>query len=1186
MRSTTSLGHGLTGPKNVPPTSGETDHHVAEYELDDRYTAERGRVLLSGVEALVRLFLDQHHFDERHGLHTATFVSGYPGSPLGTLDLVMRRAQQILDRNEILLVPGVNEELAASAVWGTQQVALAPNQSHDGVIGVWYGKGPGVDRCGDVFRHANNVGVATNGGVLVIAGDDPSQKSSTIPSRSEVALFDVGMPVLSPGNIQDILDLGIHGLALSRYSGLWVGFQIVTDVADGIGTADVDLDRLSIAIPEQRVGDSIWRHEPIPVPMDRSVEAEQQIFLHRLEAAKLYARANALNRITVAPEKASLGIVASGKTYFDLRQALETLGLTEDALIAAGVRILKIGMLWPLDNEIVTEFARGLKTVLVVEEKRGFLEMLLRDVLYNCSDRPRVIGKWNESGNPLVPADGELTADRLLPILASVLSRRDGLESVLARLPTKPRIPALIPLAPADARHAFFCSGCPHNRSTVVPEGSIAGGGIGCHTMALSRPRNVGLMPMGGEGANWIGRAPYTGTPHIFQNLGDGTYFHSGSLAIRACVAARVNITFKLLFNSAVAMTGGQTPPGGFDVPRLASELVAEGVSGVVVVTDDERRYRGASLPPGVTVRSRDDLDAVQIALREVSGTTVLIYDQACAAEQRRKRKRGEVVDPPVRIMINEAVCEGCGDCGVKSNCLSVQPIDTEFGRKTHIHQSSCNKDYTCIDGDCPSFVKVRVATHATKPMPRKVLEPHFLIPDPNVVVHVQDGWSMLLSGIGGTGVVTVNRVLATAAVMEGYHVAGVDQTGISQKAGPVVSHLKLATHPIVAANSIGAGGTDCFLGLDSLVAADSRNLARATATRTRSVLSTSKIPTGRMVASVDSAFPPLAPIFKAVEAVTLPGATTYVDSETLAEVLFGDHMAANIIVVGVAYQSGLLPMAAESIERALKLNGASVAMNIAAFRWGRAAVANPGEVQHLMVGEDSHRVGSSAPAELHRSKVLRRAEQLLAGRKFEGELARLVQIRVPELVDYQSAALAKHYLAVVERVSSAEDAVASGHSALAEAVARNLFKLMAYKDEYEVARLYLSPAFTGQLAREFGDAKVTVLLHPPFLRALGRRKKIGLSGWFTPGFHLLRGLRFLRGTPFDVFGLSKVRRTERALIIEYEALITRALESLDPGSLERVVKLASLPDGIRGYEQIKLANVEAFRREVAELGY
>ena len=1164
------------------PSARELD----AYTLDSRYVAEKGVILLSGVEALVRLFVDQHRFDIRNGLKTATLVSGYPGSPLATLDLVMRREHRVLTEHEVILVPGVNEELAASAVWGTQQTSFAPNTRHDGVIGIWYGKGPGLDRCGDVFRHANNVGVAHNGGVLVLAGDDPSQKSSTIPSHSEVALFDVGMPILVPGNVQDILDFGLHGVALSRYSGLWVGFQILTDVADGMGTAEVDAGRITVTVPELHVGGSVWRHQPLVAPGAMSVQAEREIFLHRIEAARLYLRTNNLNRITVNPSDARLGIVAAGKTYFDLRQALHTLGLDDAALVKHGVRLLKLAAIWPLERGIIEEFVRGVDTVLVVEEKRGFIEMLLRDLLYGSVNQPKILGKFGTDGKLLVPPEGELTSDRLLPVLGTVLGTRPGLEFVNEILRARQRRPAtVLPLALDEARHSFFCSGCPHNRSTVVPEGSVAGGGIGCHTMALSRPRNEGLMQMGGEGANWIGRAPFTDMPHIFQNLGDGTYFHSGVLAIRASVAARTNITFKLLYNSAIAMTGGQPAAGGFGVPSVAAELMAEGVSRVVVVVDDIRKYKRGTMPSGVRVEGRDALEQVQLELREVAGTTVMIYDQACAAELRRKRKRGDIEDPQTRIFINESVCEGCGDCGVKSNCLSVHPVDTEFGRKTRIHQSSCNKDYSCIDGDCPSFVKV-VPRGNRKVIVRSVPLPSLDLPEPSVVPRLRDSCSILMAGIGGTGVITVNHVLGMAAVLEGFHVAGLDQTGASQKAGPVVSHLKLSTSPIDEANSIGSGGTDCFLGLDPLVAADLRNLGRADPIRTIAVVSLSKVPTGRMVADVNMSFPSLDPIVSAIAAVTDSAKNVYLDSEGIAEALFGDHMAANLVVVGAAYQAGLLPISANAIERALRLNGVSVDMNLAAFRWGRTVVCDPEAVRAATAPASTSKIDTTQDEELsdYNVKIRRKADALLAPYPFQGELRRIVAKRVPDLLDYQNAGLAEDYLRFVARVSDAESAVASNHTAIAEAVAHNLYKLMAYKDEYEVARLYLRPSFRRQLQAEFGNASITYLLHPPFLRAFGFEKKIAFGEWFGHAFRALRALRILRGTSLDPFGKTKIRRLERALVGEYIAAIENVMANLDQASLERALQVARMPDVIRGYEDIKLRGIETFRRELAEL--
>ncbi|HEY6854215.1 MAG TPA: indolepyruvate ferredoxin oxidoreductase family protein, partial [Gemmatimonadales bacterium] len=747
------------------------------WSLDDKYLREEGVIYLSGVQALVRLTLDQHRADARRGLRTATLVCGYRGSPLGGLDSAFERAGEIARAHEVRFVNGVNEELAATAVFGSQLASAFPAPKYDGVLGMWYGKGPGVDRSGDIFKHANFAGVGKNGGVLALAGDDPSCKSSTIPSQSEPAFWAAGFPVLYPGSVQEVLDLGLHGYALSRYSGLWVGFKCATDVCDEAGTAEVFPGRVAPVLPPLQ-GKAFAFDPRLFAPF--SVEMEATLNTSRLEAARAYAAANGLNRIVERGDGDRIGIVASGKTWFDLRQALRDLGLTGEALRRAGVRLLKLGMLYPVETGIVREFANGLEEIFVVEEKRPFLEMLLRDALYGAPHAPRIVGKRDEAGNALVPAYGELDADSIAPLVGRRLigPLPESVRERIALLDVARQRPAPLSVA----RSAFFCSGCPHNTSTVVPTGSIAGGGIGCHTMAIRMDRSVvGLTQMGGEGVQWVGAAPFSGTQHIFQNLGDGTLFHSGMLAIKAAVASGVNITYKVLYNSAVAMTGGQQAAGALPVPSLVRQLLAEGVREVAVVSDEPQKYRREDLP-GASLHHRDDLDEVQRRLREVPGVTALVYDQECAAEKRRLRKRGKRPDPPMRVFIDTAVCEGCGDCGVKSNCLSVQPVETEFGRKTRIHQSSCNKDYSCLKGDCPSFL---TAVPLGEQAPKRKRAPAAMdaaLPEPARKPECGAGYSIYLMGIGGTGVVTVDSIVGTAALLDGKHVRSLDQTGLSQK--------------------------------------------------------------------------------------------------------------------------------------------------------------------------------------------------------------------------------------------------------------------------------------------------------------------------------------------------------------------------------------------------------------------
>jgi len=1149
-----------------------------DFTLDAKYRQEEGQIFLSGIQALVRLPLDQHRADKRRGLNTATLISGYRGSPLGGLDLTLERNPDLLRQHNVVFLSGVNEDLGATAVYGSQLANLFPQPKYDGVLGMWYGKGPGVDRTGDIFKHANFAGVGKHGGVLALGGDDPLSKSSTIPSHSEVAFYDALFPVLYPGTAQEILDLGRLGFELSRYSGLWVGFKIVTNVADEIGTAEVSPDRIVVAEPSFLYEGRPWQARQTPLLMPPwGLEAEREIHYGRLEAAKAFAAANKLNRITLPTPNAWLGLAAPGKTYYDLREALAELGLDNAALRQYGIRLMQIEMMFPMEPGTVREFARGLEELMVIEEKRAFCELFIRDILYNQTERPRVIGKQDEQGRPLVPADAELDADRIAQILATRLERRIHLDSITARVALLEALrqrPAPLTMA----RQPYFCSGCPHNRSTVLPEGSMASAGIGCHGMALLMDRRtMGLTHMGGEGVQWVGIAPFTETKHLFQNLGDGTFFHSGSLAIRQAVASSANITYKILYNSAVAMTGGQDAAGAMPVPELTRSIAAEGVKRIIVMTDEPDKYPKTTVwAPGVEVWHRDRLDEAQRLLRDVPGVTALVYDQRCAAEKRRLRKRGRLPDPEMRVFINEAICEGCGDCGVKSNCLSVHPVETEFGRKTQIHQSSCNKDYSCLKGDCPSFLTV-VPLADPKKKERRVYKVERALPEPEHKVPSEA--NVFMMGIGGTGVVTVNQILGTAALLDGKHVRGLDQTGLSQKGGPVVSHLKILDRATQVSSKIAAGAADCYLGYDILVATAPQNLDHARPDRTIAVISTSQVPTGAMVTSTAVEFPEANGLITSINRVTRKDENVYLDALGLAETLFDDHMAANMIVLGAAYQAGALPVSEKAIEEAIALNGVSVQMNSQAFRVGRLLVADPAWARTVV----RRRLGAIEAA----LELSAQARNLVDSVGATGELTRLLEIRVPELIVYKSAGYARGYVQFVKRVREAEAAQVPGESRLSEAVARYLFKLMAYKDEYEVARLSLKPDIGRALAEEFpGGVKLAYNLHPPLLRALGVKQKIKLGPWFGTVFGVLARMKMLRGTPLDPFGYAAVRRVERQLPGEYRSLIEKVLAGLSPESYERAVKLAELPDVIRGYEDIKLRNVQQFRDEVRALGF
>ena len=1149
------------------------------FSLDAKYTQEEGRIVLSGTQALTRLPLDQHRADRRQGWNTATLISGYRGSPLGGLDMTLARNQTLLQEHQVHFLPAVNEELAATALMGSQQANLLEGARYDGVLGIWYGKAPGVDRSGDAFKHANFCGVGVRGGVLALAGDDPAAKSSTIPSSSEVALYDAHMPVLYPGNVQEILDYGRFGFALSRYCGSWVGVKIVTNVADAFETAVVGAERLVIKQPHFEYEGQAWQpRQNAMLIVPESLDQERAMVTARLAAAQHFAAANQLNRVVIDPKEAWLGIAAAGISHYEVRQALQDLGLGSRELKHFGIRILKLGMLYPLEENLLRQFARGLEEIFVVEEKREFLELFIHKTLYGLAERPRIIGKRDEKGAPLLPSYGSIDADLLRSCLATRLSRR--LPADITRAWQSPAATTTDSVIPLLARTPYYCSGCPHNRSTLVPKGSLAGAGIGCHTMALYMERETfGLTQMGGEGANWVGLSPFIETEHFFQNIGDGTLTHSGSLAIRQAVAAGVNLTFKILYNSAVAMTGGQQADGLLAIPELTRSLEAEGVRRIFVIQGTNSALpENARWADNTEVWPRERFDEAQELLREMRGVTALIYDQECAANLRRKRRRGQTETPNTRIFINEAVCEGCGDCGRKSNCLSVQPVQTEFGRKTQIHQSSCNLDYSCLEGDCPAFVRVWASPQSSKTT--RSLPTDLELPEPRL--KVTDRCHVVMIGIGGTGVVTTNQILGTAAQLSGLHIRSLDQTGLSQKGGAVVSHLKITRESTAETGKISAGQADVYLVYDLLAGVEEANLSRACAERSVAIVSRSEVPTGKMVVDTASAFPEQSTLQARIDGRTKGAENVYLDALGLAEEFFGDHMAANMIVLGVAYQRGLLLVDAASIEEAIALNGVAAEMNQAAFRLGRAFVVQPERlVDEQSPGGDS--AGLAMPA-------LRPVEETLlaqVGVPAGSELERILRYRIPELVAYQDVNYAGQYTATLREIYAEEQRRLPGQTRFSEAVARYLFKLMAYKDEYEVARLSLKEAFRAALRTQFGrHARYQFLLQPPFLRTLGLRRKLSFGRWFEWVYRFLVVMRRLRGTPMDPFGYAQVRRVERALIGDYRNLIHKALATLEAANYERACRLAELPDVIRGYEEIKLANVERFWNEAFSLGY
>jgi indolepyruvate ferredoxin oxidoreductase len=1130
------------------------------FALDDRYRAETGSVYLTGVQALVRMLIDRSVIDRRAGSDVSIYVTGYEGSPLAGYDLEVARNRVLLDRCGVVHRPALNEEMAATSLMGSQVAAEVATLVPDGVTGIWYGKAPGLDRATDAIRHANLAGTHPRGGVVALVGDDPSAKSSSVPCASEYALADLNIPTFYPADSDDVLEFARHAVEMSRASGLWTAIKVATNVADGASTAELGGEWRAPDL--SRSGLRPYTHQPSTRLLGANLlTLERSMYDQRLPLALEYTRLSGLNRISGATDQSGiLGIVAAGKTYLDVRQALTSLGLGDDnAMAAHGIRLLKLGIVFPLEPTVVEEFSKGLDEILVIEDKRPFLEAAIKDVLYGQPNTPRIFGKRGPDGASMFPPTGELDPDLIARRLAPRLRELVGVQS------TAP-MPRRLDLLPLAARTPYFCSGCPHNSSTKTPDSTMVGAGIGCHSMVLFMQPDqvgdvVGLTQMGGEGAQWFGMAPFVTEKHFVQNIGDGTFAHSGSLAIRAAVAAKVDITYKILYNSAVAMTGGQVAVGGLPIEGLVALLQAEGVTKIVVTTENVRKLR-RSMPADVQVRGRDDIVAAQSELATIRGVTVLIHDQECAAEKRRKRRRGTLEAPALRVAINERVCEGCGDCGSKSNCLSVQPVETEFGRKTKIDQSSCNVDYSCLSGDCPSFLTVRPGKHPTAPG-RAALDPDDL-PGP-VQRFSSEHFKMRITGVGGTGVVTITQILATAAVLDGRYVRTLDQTGLAQKGGAVVSDLKISTMDVAQASKLADGQCDLYLGCDSLVATDPANLVVADPQRTIAIVSTSRVATGQMVSDVSLPFPGNDSVAASMDSSCAQ--TTYLDALALARQWFGDEQYANVLLMGAAFQAGTIPITADSIESAITLNGVTAEQNIQAFRRGR----------HLIIQRPT---AAEPPAPLT-------AVALLADLQLEAgsELQRLLDRRVTELVAYQGTAYAHRFLRAVADVQAHEQRAIPGSTAIAEAAAISLHKLMAYKDEYEVARLSLDPELRAGVEAEFGAGSTfSYQLHPPVLRALGMNRKITLGPWFRPVFEVLYRMRRIRGTVLDVFGYAKVRRVERALIGGYRASLTSALEQLTPLNAQTVLAIAALPDCIRGYENIKLANVAVYHQKLAAL--
>lgn len=1127
--------------------------------LDDKYTRHEGRIHITGTQALVRAAMLQHLRDRHAGLNTAGYISGYRGSPMHNIDKELWRIKHLQQDWQIHFWPAVNEDLAATAIWGTQQASAFGDANYDGVFSMWYGKGPGIDRSLDAIRHGHMAGSSQHGGVLVVVGDDHALTSTDVPAAHEHIFAELMMPLLYPADVQDIIDYSLYGWALSRFCGAWVGFKIIPDTVDASSALDASFERPPIVLPEDFVMPPDGLNLRIP---DLWLHQEPRLRQYKLAAAIAFAQANQLNRVTIQSKQPRYGIIATGKAYNDVRQALLELGINETSAADIGITLMKLAMPYPFDGDTMRQFADGLEEILVVEDKHRMTEIHLRDALYALPDgrRPRIVGRTDESGQELMPTWPELTPEHVSRALAGRISYFHDTEAMRARirfLDAKEQQKAG-QQAVAVVRTPYFCSGCPHNSSTRVPEGSRALGGVGCHYMATTMERNnITHTHMGGEGANWIGQAPFVSTRHVFQNIGDGTYYHSGLLAIRAAVAAKVNITYKILFNDAVAMTGGQPVDGPLTPMMISQQVHAEGVRKIYVVSDEPEKYtREHQFAPGAVIEHRKGLDRVQRDCRDYQGVSVLIYDQTCAAEKRRRRKRGKLPDPPRRMFINDRICEGCGDCNEKSNCMSVLPLDTDYGRKRQIDQSACNKDYSCAEGFCPSFVSVYGAE------PRKsaasVQPPAHLValPEPQRPV-IPEGrtYSLLVTGVGGTGVVTIGALLTMAAHMEGQYFSTVDQFGMAQKGGAVTSHIRLASREQdIRSVRLNAGSADLVIGCDSLVSGADLALSVMALGRTRVIVNTHEQITGQFARHPDLQFP-TQQLQERISNAAGPEQVDFINATRLATRLLGDSIASNLFILGYAYQKGLIPVSAVAIEKAIELNAVAVEMNRQAFLWGRRAARDWEAVAELGSAD------STATA-------------------LTQTLDELIEARSKDLIDYQSAAYAKRYRRLVEQVRKVETETTPGHEQLSVAVARYFYKLMAYKDEYEVARLYSDGRFEKLISERFeGKYELKFHLAPPLFSGkdpeTGVPAKKAYGAWMLTAMKVLARLRKLRGTPLDMFGYTAERRQERQLIINYETTVEELLKGLNRDNHALAVDIASIPEKIRGYGHIKERHIE-----------
>ena len=1141
---------------------------MATVSLNDKYELESGNIYVTGTQALVRLLLVQRRRDLAAGLNTAGFISGYRGSPMTVVDQQLWRAKKELDEHHVKFWPGLNEDLAATAVWGTQMIEYYQDQNYDGVYGMWYGKGPGVDRSLDAIRQAHCAGTSKHGGVLMLSGDDPNMTSTVSAWHSELLFKDLLMPLLYPADIQEVMDLGLIGIAMSRFSGNWIGYKLLPETIETAASVRADYEHVNIVVPEfEFPADGVNSRAG-----DYFTLQEARIRNYRLPAALAFARANKLNYVSHSSPRPRFGIAAMGKTWRDVQQALTDLGIDEAIASSLGITILKVAMPFPVDEETYRDFARGLEEVLVIEDKREQIENGMRKASYYLPDdeQPRIVGRHDENGQLLVDPVGTLGADAIARVIAKRIAYFHDSERSRARIAfLDQQLEASQTRAPAAmTRLPYFCSGCPHNTSTRLPEGSRAYGGVGCHFMAYWMERDVGYAgQMGGEGVWAIGQQPFIKTKHVFQQLGDGTYYHSGILAIRATVAAGINITYKILFNDAVAMTGGQPVDGQLTVPQITQQVYGEGVKRITVVTDEPDKYgSNAGFAPGTTVHHRRELEAVQRELREIEGTTVLVYDQVCAAEKRRRRKRGKFPDPAKRLFINDRVCEGCGDCGVASNCVSVQPLETEYGRKRTIDQSSCNKDYSCVNGFCPSFVTVLGGNVSKGKGLDAVPDKLKLLPEPELPDLDTRSYGILTTGVGGTGVVTIGALLGMAAHIDERGVAVVDQMGFAQKGGSVMTHVRIGKSPdALNAVRLNAGAADLLLGCDLMVAASDAAIATFTPGKTRAIINTNESITGDFTRHTEIRFPSNALRNRVEEAVGTEQ-VEMLESTRLATRLLGDAIASNLFLVGYAWQKSLIPLTEAAILQAIELNGVAVEWNQEAFRWGRRAAHDLESVKRLC----------------EVSKVASRNED-------SESLEAIVSHRVEELEKYQDAKYAKRYRQIVELVKQGEDESCPGKEELSQAVARYAYKLMAYKDEYEVARLYSDPAFKKKLSAQFeGNYSLRFNLAPPLIarkdRLTGKPRKMEFGPWMLPVFGLLSKMRFLRGTAIDPFGWTPERKMERGLINKYEDTIKSLLPGLDQHNHALAVEIASLPEEIRGYGYIKEDNVKKAKEKLDKL--